>query len=263
MFTDKLSVNGLDVARWRQSNSMTISFSPTFVDPENVGRYRGDVVIKLYGEIIMKKVIALSALLLASGLVSAQQSGFYVGGSIGSAMVDANGGVDDVLSSFGATNVSGNTDDTDFSYKIFGGYKINKNFAVEGGYANFGKFTSNGSGRLLGQPISASEEVKSYAIFVDAVGILPASEEFSVFGKAGFAYTNTKATGSASAPGISASASESANQWVPKLGLGAQYYVTKAIALRAEFEYYFNVGDENTTGQSDVQVLSAGITFGF
>jgi OOP family OmpA-OmpF porin len=211
----------------------------------------------------MKKVIALSALLLASGLVSAQQSGFYIGASIGSATVDIEDGAASALTQLGITNVSGNIDDTDFSYKLFGGYKINKNFAVEGGYANLGKFTTNASGTALGQTLSASGDVKSYAIFLDAVGILPASEEFSVFGKLGFAYTDTTASASASLAGFSASSSESAGQWVPKLGLGAQYYVTKAVALRAEYEYYFNVGDENTTGQSDVQVFSAGITFGF
>ena len=124
----------------------------------------------------MKKVIALSALLLASGLVSAQQSGFYVGASIGSATVDIEDGAASVLTQLGVTNVSGNIDDTDFSYKLFGGYKINKNFAVEGGYANLGKFTTNASGAALGQPLSASGDVKSYAIFLDAVGILPASE---------------------------------------------------------------------------------------
>lgn len=102
-------------------------------------------------------------------------------------------------------------------------------------------------------------------MFVDAVGTLPASDKFLLFGKFGFAYTKTDANASAwvlNAP-FSASASASSSKPVPKFGLGAQYYVTKTITLRAECEYYLKVGDRSETGESDVQVYTAGITIGF
>lgn len=211
----------------------------------------------------MNKIISLGVMLLVSGLVSAQQSGFFVGGGIGQAKVKITDDAASAITDSGGSFVTGNTDDTDISYKLFGGYKINKNLAFEGGYAFLGKYKSEANGIVSGRTLTAQGNVKNYAIFVDGVGIYPASQDLLLLGKLGFAYTNTKADASASMAGISASVSESSNRWVPKLGIGAQYNVTKAVALRAEYEYYFNVGNDNTTGQSDIKVLSAGITFGF
>jgi len=211
----------------------------------------------------MIKTTLVMGMLLASGIACAQQSGFYMGGSIGQAWANIDDDAASFVADIGGTNVSGNTDDTDITYKIFGGFKVNQNFAVEGGYAYLGKYTTSADGTFAGGAVSAKGNVKSYAIFLDAVGILPANEQFSVFGKAGFAYTNTDAHVSASTTALSASDSASANKWVPKLGLGAQFQVSRNIALRAEYEYYFNVGDQNKTGESDVQILTAGISFGF
>ncbi len=219
----------------------------------------------------MKVTIATGALLLASGFAFAQQpgisqAGFYVGGSIGAATADVKDATNELNSAFasvGAVNSSTTSDDSDFSYKLFAGYKFNKNFALEGGYADLGKYTASGNALLRGSTINADGDVKAYAIFIDAVGILPASEEFAVFGKVGGAYTHTKANASASFAGFSASDNATSSKFVPKLGIGAQYYVTKAVALRAEYEYYFNVGDKNETGESDVQVFTVGLTYGF
>ena len=222
----------------------------------------------------MKKSLVLASLLLASGLAAAQtatHTGVYVGGSVGGAWVDMGnvaGDVANIARSAGATNVTSDEDEGDTVFKLFAGYKFNKNFAIEGGYADLGKYTASASGFIDGAPASAGGDVKAYAIFIDAVGFLPAgsNEDFSVFGKAGLAYTKTKLNASGSAPGIgisSVSVSESDSEVVPKLGLGAQYYVTRNVALRAEYDIYFNVGDEDKTGESNVQVVSATLTVGF
>ena len=225
-----------------------------------------------HGEIKMKKSLLLASLLLASGLAAAQttkHTGFYVGGSVGGAWVDMGNVAGDIANaarSAGATNVTSDEDEGDTVFKLFAGYKINKNFAIEGGYADLGKYTASASASVGNVSGSINGDVKAYAIFIDAVGFLPAgsNEDFSVFGKAGLAYTKTKANVSASATGLgSASASESDSEVVPKLGLGAQYYVTRNVALRAEYDIYFNVGDENKTGESNVQVVSATVTVGF
>jgi opacity protein-like surface antigen len=50
---------------------------------------------------------------------------------------------------------------------------------------------------------------------------------------------------------------------VPKLGLGAEYNLTKTVAVRAEYERYFNVGDKNQTGESDVGVWNVGVKMSF
>jgi len=47
------------------------------------------------------------------------------------------------------------------------------------------------------------------------------------------------------------------------LGLGAQYNLSKSVGLRAEWERYFDVGDADSTGEMDVDLISAGVVFKF
>jgi OOP family OmpA-OmpF porin len=214
----------------------------------------------------MKKSVFLCALMLASGVAFGQQTGFYVGGSVGQASgndIDADKELAAEFRDMGLTDVSSGQDDTDTAYKLFAGYQINNYFAVEGGYVNFGKFTVDALGNLAGSAVNASGDVKSYAVFVDLVGTFPVNETFSVFGKAGGAYARTKADVSVNVGGLFASDSESERDFVPKIGVGAQFNLGKNFALRAEYEKYFNVGDSGSTGESDVDMWSIGAVFKF
>jgi opacity protein-like surface antigen len=46
------------------------------------------------------------------------------------------------------------------------------------------------------------------------------------------------------------------------VGLGAQYNLSKSVGLRAEWERYFEVGD-NTTGEMDIDLISVGVVYKF
>jgi opacity protein-like surface antigen len=46
-------------------------------------------------------------------------------------------------------------------------------------------------------------------------------------------------------------------------GLGFQYNFTKRLAARAELQRYSDVGNDHTTGKSDVDVLSIGLVIKF
>jgi OOP family OmpA-OmpF porin len=229
------------------------------------------------GESSVKKTAIAIGLMLASGLAMAQQAQpkFYVGASIGEARVNA-GDLGDYINesaselrALGVQNVSSKVDESDTAFKIFAGYQFNKWFALEGGYANFGEFDVGLSASDSRGPISASANAsaKVSAWFIDAVGHLPANDSFSVFGKAGLAYTRTETKGSESltAPGQSFSGnfSEKENEVVPKVGVGVQWNATANLSFRAEYEVYFNVGEEETTGESNVKMLTAGAMFRF
>src|SRR5207342_2946038 len=71
----------------------------------------------------------------------AAESGWYLGGGIGQSQANiADDRISTQLSGYGLTMTSIDDDDKDTGYKLFGGYKFNKYFAVEGGYFNLGKF---------------------------------------------------------------------------------------------------------------------------
>lgn len=152
----------------------------------------------------------------------------------------------------GASTLGIACDDTDTATRIFGGYKFNPNFAVEVGYADLGKATASAPG--------ISGDWKSTAWDFMAVGMLPINQQFSVLGKIGMASWSLDATITATGIG-SATLSPTGSDLT--YALGVQYDFTPTIGLRAEWQTYKNIGDENTTGQSDVDVIGASVLFRF
>jgi OOP family OmpA-OmpF porin len=136
-------------------------------------------------------------------------------------------------------------DETDSAYKLFAGYKFNKNFAIEGSYVDFGEFTAKDA--VSG--VKARAEVDSFGIAV--MGILPVAKHFDLFAKLGFHSWDTKAV----ATGNNVRATEDDSGTDVVYGLGASYSFTDSVAIRAEWENY--------DSEDDVNVISAGLTYSF
>jgi OOP family OmpA-OmpF porin len=147
-------------------------------------------------------------------------SGWYVGGALGMADIDRTG-------------------DDDTSFKVLGGYQINRNFAAEVGYIDFGKSTTSGV------------TFKGNAWEAVAVGILPVMDKLGVYGKAGLFWGEAEASG----PGGSAKDDSVELTY----GVGVQYDFTPNLGVRGEWQKYTDVGN----GASDVDVLSVGVVFRF
>lgn len=199
----------------------------------------------------MKKI---SLLALIAGLVAvpAFAGDAYVLGSIGQSSFDLNKGRLDGVVTDQLGGISSSLDKADTGYKAQAGYKFNENFAVEGGYIDFGKstysFTSAGG--------SANIQYKLTGINIAAVGILPINDAFSVFGKLGA--ISAKVDGSASG---NASGTSQTTKLVPGWGIGASYNLNKQFAVRAEFEQFSKVGDEPVKG--NINLASAGVVYKF
>lgn len=190
---------------------------------------------------------------LTAGATTDYDLGWYVGGNIG--ISDTN--IDEDKITKNLINPSYTDDDSDLGYKLFGGYQFNKYFALEGGYFNLGKFdyalsafggTKNGSLKVTG-------------LNLDAVGILPITEDFSAFGRVGANYAQVKdsfsTTGSLSMP----DANPDKNALNYKFGAGLQYAITDAVGIRLEAERY-RIND--AVGNSgDINLFSVGLTYRF
>ncbi|MFY0676549.1 MAG: porin family protein [Neptuniibacter sp.] len=179
----------------------------------------------------MNKLIlssALAATLLSSTVFA--DSNFYLGGSIGQTEVD-------YVPEAGATV----TDDSDTSWKIFGGYNINENFAVEVAYQDLG----DNSAVVLGQPTYIDGD----ALSISLVGKLPINDQFGLFGKLGYADVEADAD----VPSINASVSASDSDVL--YGIGAVYSVTEAVDVRLEWEH-IDLADE-------IDTVSLGVSYNF
>lgn len=164
-------------------------------------------------------------------------SSIYVGGSIGQATMDEQ---------CEGVTAGVSCDDKDTAWRILGGYQINRNFAVELGYHNFGEAKASAAG--------VEAKVKMSAWELVGVGMFPLANQFSVYGKLGLIYGTADGTSN-----VGVSADESGTGWT--WGLGGQFDVMRNLGLRLEFQQYKDVGGSN--GGGDVNVVSVGAIWRF
>jgi OOP family OmpA-OmpF porin len=146
-------------------------------------------------------IVAAIAAGLAAGSARADGAGPYVGGTVGVPHFN-----DDV------NGIGGNG--SGVSGKVFGGYEFTPNFALEAGVAR------------LGRVADASGTANGHATYLDAVGLAPLGDKWSLLGSVGASHVNLNTSnGDGSANAL-------------KLGVGAEYALSKDVALRGEIERY-------------------------
>ncbi|HXM82966.1 MAG TPA: OmpA family protein [Burkholderiales bacterium] len=216
----------------------------------------------------MKLVRAVGALgLVGFAAVNGQaavaaDSGWYGGLSIGQSRAKiADDRIRNQLLGSGLIMTSIDDDNRDTGFKLFGGNKFNKNFAVEGGYFNLGKFGFTANTTPAG---SLTGNIKLQGLNLDAVGILPFTEKFSGFARAGLIYTEGKDTFTGTGGAVSVAASNPSpkkSEGNYKYGFGVQYDFTQALGLRGEWERY-RINDA-VRNKGDIDMLSVGLVYTF
>lgn len=203
------------------------------------------------------RLTLVAAAIMASPFAWADESGWYGGASIGqsTAKIDDPRVTSGLLGS-GFTSVIISDSDRDTGYKIFGGYQLNKNFAVEGGYFDLGGFgftaTTLPAGTLNGH-------IKLRGIHVDLVGSLPLTPKFSVFGRIGANYAEARDTFSGTGAVVVLNPNPSVFDTNPKVGLGMQYAINDSLAVRAEVERY-RINDA-LGNKGDIDLVSVGLVY--
>ena len=185
----------------------------------------------------MKK--AISAIAMGVALVgapslaqaqAADDKGIYIGGSVGQMEADGN-----CPAGFAC-------DLKDTGWKLFAGYRFNRNLAIEGTFAKFGEVT------VTSGATTATGELESFGAAV--VGILPLGERFELFGKAGIVQTDQNFR--VSGPGVVASIGNDGTEF--HFGVGATFKLTKNFGIRAEWE---------RLNDSEVNFMSVGVQYKF
>jgi OmpA-OmpF porin, OOP family len=209
---------------------------------------------------------AVSAAALFSTAGEAQESRWYAGASIGGAAVRFG---DDFLRHPASTGAETFTKDEEArAFKAYVGKRPYRHFALEGGYAHFGSFTASrtfASLALFG-PGAIDYKLQARGFFLDGAGILPVAGTLELFAKAGLVYAMTRASvresGSVSAtvPRFSGGSDE---EITPKLGLGASLRISRHFDVRFEMEQVLAAGDEGSTGEGDIAMVSFGVAYRF
>lgn len=203
----------------------------------------------------MKRIYLISFLVCVYtlGLITttaiAQDQGWYAGIGVGQTKVK-----DPLVCDL---DITCSSDDKDTGWKVYGGYQFNANGAFEFGYVDLGEATFNGTDSFLG---TADASFESSGFNVALAGFLPVGNNISVTGKVGLFLWDLDVNVNSSVWGSGSLSEDGADLMY---GIGVQFGVNEQIAVRAEWESYKDIGDEGTTGQSDIDMLSANLVFKF
>lgn len=149
-----------------------------------------------------------------------------------------------------ATSVSDRSGDK-ATGKIYAGYNIDKTWAVEGGYTDFGKkgydYTTGGA--------AGHVQTKANSFYVAGKGTFPVNEQVALFGKLGVARNHNDVT----TTGI-ASVSGDANKSALYASVGAEYAINKNVKVSLEYENY---GKNNVDLGRKNGAITAGVRYNF
>ncbi len=205
------------------------------------------------------KLTLLVLAISAGSLAMADDAGWYVGANVGAsrATIDDARVTSGLLGS-GLTAASIADDNRSNGYKLFGGYRLNRNIAVEGGYFDLGDFgfkaTTVPAGTLNGS-------IKFRGLNLDLVGTLPITQKFSVIGRIGANYAQARDSFSATGAVNVINPNPSKRDTNLKVGLGVEYAFNDAMAVRGELERY-RVNDA-VGNKGDIDLLSVGLVYRF
>lgn len=202
-------------------------------------------------------LIALAV--ISSSQVMAGDEGWYMGFNIGKSRVDIdNQRISSSLLSQGFVTTDITNDDKDNGWKVFGGYQLNKYFALEGGYFDLGEYSFQANTLPVG---TYSGNIRIKGINLDAVGILPITQKISAFGRLGLNAAKAEDVFSGTGGVHVLDPEHNKRDTNYKMGIGLAYAFTPSLALRAEAERYRI--DDTMNNRGDVDLVSLGLVYRF
>jgi OOP family OmpA-OmpF porin len=192
----------------------------------------------------IKNIVTASCLAISGMLAGTQASAEgFIGGSIGQSDID-----DGITT--GLIDANQTVDGKDSAWKIFGGYMFNRHFGLEAAYVNLGELSY--SGTFQGAAVTGGK-VEVTGINIAALGALPVTEQFSVFGMIGLFLWDAEASDTTAGLGAFSATDDGADV---SFGVGVGYNFTRNLGVRAEWEMF-------KTNDADASLISIGLVWRF
>jgi OmpA-OmpF porin, OOP family len=191
-------------------------------------------------------IAALPALVANSVMAANDDSGFYLGGGLGVSNYKA-----DCPQEYSCSNPTVN-------FKLLAGYKFMPNFALEGGYNNYGKIKQTYDAGEYGKD---KHKYSLHNFTLAGVGIIPVGNEMQLFGKLGMHFSRLKYSRDDSIFGQS-SGSSHYNKNGLLMGAGFQFDFTRNLAGRVEYEA-MHYGSNPVRSSDYLHVLSTSLVYKF
>ena len=178
----------------------------------------------------MKKIAiaALLSVVVVAPAVAADEPHMYAGVRVGQAKTSIDN------ATLTTSNPTG--------FGVFLGHTFSPNFGIEGEYLALGEIKGGGG------------SAKSTGFSLSGVGSFPLNEQFSLFGKLGYAMITSKFGGSAAGPDAKSKA--------VTYGLGGQYNFSSGVGVRLGWDKY-KLDDSSQSFNGHVSLISVGAVFKF
>ena len=136
------------------------------------------------------------------------------------------------------------------------GFAIDKTWDLEVGYLHFGNFNFSET-IAVGETVSVKGDTQS--IYAAAIGKVPLSDAFSVFGKLGLAVHRSEVKDVRNDGTSLTSSSDSSTKVNYLLGGGVSYQFPKELTGLVDYTYFDKVND----GDTKLSLLSVGLRYAF
>jgi len=205
-----------------------------------------------------KGVGAVCASVVGTMAWAGEGPGFYGGGSVGLSHYEDE--EDKISAALGTAGLTGtvDTDSNDLGWKLFGGYRFTPYFGAEVEYIDLGEESADIAitAPIIGS-INAAAEVSGVSLTGTAG--YPIVPQGYVFGKLGGFIWDSNTRGGATLGGVPIGLGVDDNGVDLTFGLGATYELLEHVKVRAEWERFQSLGNDET----DIDLFSGGIQYDF
>jgi OOP family OmpA-OmpF porin len=167
-------------------------------------------------------------------------TGAYIGGALGRSNFNAH--------DLGVPRIG--SDEHDTAGKIYGGYRFNEHFGVEGGYARLGSFSERVT---LGNGSTVEQTGRGRSFYVAGTGRYALSQQFALTGRLGVSAGRISGT-SVMPAGTKVIGAAGALM----MGVGAEFQLAQKVALTLDYDHFGRL-----SAKISGNLISAGVRFNF
>lgn len=163
-------------------------------------------------------------------------------------------------------------DDSDVGWGMQVGYRFNDYVAAEVGYVNLGDVlyeailqATDAGGTIAPFPVESSLRFNATGPTASVLGMVAIGERFDIHGRAGIVFADTRLrrrvrTVDREFVNIAHDEFDARTQDL-FAGVGATWNINDSYSVRVEYQRFFDVGDEDTSGEFDIDFIQVGILF--
>lgn len=161
-------------------------------------------------------------------------SAWYLGAGVGRSRASLDDeAIARIWTTAGSGPVTMNSERGADAYKLFIGKQLSRNFAIEGGWFDLGKFGFNAGSSSLGT-FSGNDTVRG--LNMDMLLQMPLSQSAAIYGRLGTNYARAETNMNGLPPGLATR--QSREGFNVKFGFGLEYRFNAALAMRLDAERY-------------------------